>query len=375
MGNRYIVDRQLPERAKLTFFFPNVEEGPDYSMVTLPFFENPKIRERKRARYQKYSLISRSSNLYSYLGADSRKLAVTFKITLPHLLEEHPDITVDKYINSVTFYSDSVKKESFMSPSHSSDSTPLLAFSYLNTFFRNNLKDTAQQVLNSDWGRYGITPGELDSFKSLYAIGIEKEYNESFEAGVDAMAKMVDVPFNPFGSQMSQAITTITPETAKITALDKLNSEVLPDNLKKKYAIIDTIIYWINIIRSSVVNNAISPVYGPPIIRLSHGLMYQNVPCICTDYALDWEELAGYDLQTLLPRRLNVTLNLEEFRTGDFGEFHQNDPIKRDNLAGWEAVLGGPRTMDPGYTTIAAGASPPLLALPQSSGDYLGMHR
>ena len=118
-----------------------------------------------------------------------------------------------------------------------------------------------------------------------------------------------------------------------------------------KYRIIDLIIYWTNIIRSSVVNYSKNPIYGPPIIRLSHGILYQNVPCICTNYSIDFNEPAGYDLDTLLPRQLKITLKLEEFRTGDFGEFApKGSPIERDNLAGWEAVvLGETNSMDPGY--------------------------
>ena len=106
-----------------------------------------------------------------------------------------------------------------------------------------------------------------------------------------------------------------------------------------------------------MINNAQNPIYGPPIIRLNHGIMYQNVPCICTDYSIGWNETAGYDLQTLLPRQLTISLKLEEFRTGNFGKFtgNPNDIIERDNLAGWEAVvLGndeGTNSLDPGYET------------------------
>ena len=117
-----------------------------------------------------------------------------------------------------------------------------------------------------------------------------------------------------------------------------------------KYKIIDIIIYWVNIIRSSVVNNAQNPIYGPPVIRLRHGLMYQDVPFICTDYSITWNENMGYDLATLLPRQLQITMKLNEFRTGDFGTFDPNQLVQRDNLAGWEAVVEGPtNSMDPGY--------------------------
>jgi hypothetical protein len=81
--------------------------------------------------------------------------------------------------------------------------------------------------------------------------------------------------------------------------------------------------------------------------------MYQDIPCICTDYSIGYNEAAGYDLDTLLPRQLQITMKLEEIRTGDFGEFDTTDLIKKDNLAGWEAVvLGDTHSMDPGYGGI-----------------------
>ena len=89
--------------------------------------------------------------------------------------------------------------------------------------------------------------------------------------------------------------------------------------------------------------------------------MYQDIPCICQNYSIDWVEEAGYDVATLLPRRIKVNMKLEELRAGNFGEFKGvNAIIQRDNLAGWEAVvegaMSGPdatptirQSMDPGY--------------------------
>ena len=46
-------------------------------------------------------------------------------------------------------------------------------------------------------------------------------------------------------------------------------------------------------------------------------------------------------------------MKLDEIRTGDFGEFDTTDIIKKDNLAGWEAVvLGDTHSMDPGYGSV-----------------------
>ena len=40
MTNRHRVDRALPERTKLMFYFPMPSEGDSYYTVELPFFEN-----------------------------------------------------------------------------------------------------------------------------------------------------------------------------------------------------------------------------------------------------------------------------------------------------------------------------------------------
>ena len=110
-GNRHIIDRRLPERSKLMFYFPKPQD--DFFVVHLPFFENIKIKESKKAKYQKYSPISRSSNLYTYLGADSRKIDLQFSMTLAHILEEYPYVNSDKYILEAKQDFGTITKESF----------------------------------------------------------------------------------------------------------------------------------------------------------------------------------------------------------------------------------------------------------------------
>lgn len=329
MSNRFIVDRALPERAKLLFYFPMPSQGEDYYVVEVPFFENPSIKENKKARYKKYSLVSRSSNLYSYLGADSKQLTLSFNMTFPHILQEHPDITIDKYITYQLDRSNlETEKQKFLQ-SHKVASVPKgMAFTLGTSYTKSLAVDSARQVLNSEWARKGITVSELETLKNTY--GVEKNSN------------LLPVELNGnFIQEDTNAPTIVLDNNAA--------SQV-------KNRVIDIMIYWVNIIRSSVLNYSKNPIYGPPIIRLRHGILYQDIPCICTNYSIDFNEAAGYDLNTLLPNQLRVTMKLEEIRTGDFGEFNPNDannPIKRDNLAGWEAVvLGETNSTDPGYGGI-----------------------
>jgi len=116
-----------------------------------------------------------------------------------------------------------------------------------------------------------------------------------------------------------------------------------PKGATSRTKIIDIITYWINIIRTSVSNKATDPSWGPPIVRLTHGILYQDVPCIVKNYNIQVDDKQGYDQSTLLPRRIQVILNMEEVRVGDLGKYSPaslaGGPFTRDNLAGWEAVL------------------------------------
>jgi hypothetical protein len=244
MSNRHIVDRHLPERTKLMFYFPVPTKGSDSYVVELPFFENVSIKESKKARYQKYSLISRSSNLYSYLGADSRTLTLSFNMTMPHVLENHPEISIDKYINYMSDKDNlEEEKEKFKKP-YSGDANPKgMAFELGTHYTKTLATESAKQVLNSDWALQGMTAQEHAEFRQSYGV--------------------VENNISPFVTNRS-----VVEEDLDIVPTKPI---VIDDNEQKqlKYRIIDLIIYWTNIIRSSVVNYSKNPIFGPPIIRLS----------------------------------------------------------------------------------------------------------
>jgi|15BtaG_2_1085339.scaffolds.fasta_scaffold00256_17 hypothetical protein len=345
----YIVDRKLPDRTKLMFYYPKPTEESDYYVVGLPFFENVSIKESKKARYKKYSLISRSSDLYSYLGANSRQLSLAFTITLPHIVDLHDDITLDKYIN---YQSDKenfeAEKKKFLKPYEALTGETGMAFKLGTKYTQDLAKDTAKTVLMNATITNSLNLQDKHFIQSRYGIS-EGDMNTINTLG-NVTKNWVGNPLSTFDGAATAANVVNAQEAAQKEA--KLNIENNQD-LELRYRIIDIIIYWTNIIRSSVVNYSKNPIYGPPIIRLRHGIMYQDIPCICTAYSIDYDEAAGYDVNTLLPRRIKYTMKLEEIRTGDFGEFDPADIIKKDNLAGWEAVVtGDTHSMDPGYGGI-----------------------
>ena len=356
MSSRYQIDRRLADRSKLMFYFPAVSETEDHHIVELPFFENIEIRERKKARFKRYDLISRSSNLYSYLGAESRQLDLTFHLTLPHILDDGVYLTREATISD---QSTEYEKKRFQSITEPGDVVLSPAIRMTDRFLTlPGLADSVRQVLSSEWG------------KSLH----------TYPAGESIAAYIYSRFHIPPPSDSHGAIGPMAPDGITAPAPPPVVTGPLPPAVQgpgapppraptptveppepAKQRIIDIIIYWVNIIRASVTNHAEDPLHGPPIIRLSHGIMYQNVPCICRDYRIDWDDKVGYDLDTLLPRRIKVGLKLEEIRTGDFGKYSPNislatgEPVDGasspvdagDNLAGWEAVIEH-GTMDPG---------------------------
>ncbi len=123
----------------------------------------------------------------------------------------------------------------------------------------------------------------------------------------------------------------------------------------KKDNAISLVNYWVNIIRSSVLNNSINPILGPPIVRINHGILYRDVPCVCTDYSIDFDENAGYDLNTLLPKKIKVKLNLVETRTGNFAKYEPGaaqGETDRDTATGWESIIHHPYELDPNPTSF-----------------------
>lgn len=113
---------------------------------------------------------------------------------------------------------------------------------------------------------------------------------------------------------------------------------------------IDVILWWINLIRSSVKNNSTNSQEPPPLVRVSHGILYNDIPCICEDVRIDADINSGYDLKTFIPRVIKIKMELTEIRLGDFGVYSPGKYIEGDNQAGWEAVIEH-GTSDP-YTNL-----------------------
>ena len=298
------MDRKLPERSRLIFEFPT---QPRPFVAYLPFFENIKISESKSANYAKYNPIARSSPLFAYTGAEARRIKLKFNMSLPHIVSQMSVPNMSKYITGGYGYwgSKAERDKFFKSAIQNTNATSPAGEArqdFLNTL-------TVTETIRDSAGNY-LELEQVKARHNLYSPDINED---------------------------------------RATSLDNLYSEELSNGMKTKMQVINVINYWISLIRSSVVNNADFPAQGPPIIRLSHGILYQESPFICQDYSINInDQKGGYDVQTLLPRIIEVNMNLDEVRAGNFTRFGQGQHIIRDNLAGWEQLMVDGGTMESG---------------------------
>jgi hypothetical protein len=90
------------------------------------------------------------------------------------------------------------------------------------------------------------------------------------------------------------------------------------------------VLEFINLIRSSVINHSERPYDGPPLLILDYGIQYINVPCIAKSYSIKFSDDKGYDTELLMPRVLEVSMDLVEIRTSGPGDFQNT---------GWESTV------------------------------------
>lgn len=297
MTTRNITSRLLYERGRIEFHYPN-KAG---TIVFVPFYENPEIKESQSANYADYNPIGRPGSLYAYTGAESRKFKIKATYTLPHLAQHQYGILNFLRLMEKT---DQQKKAEFTqnppvwAAGHETDAETSVSYAGSKRYY---------DLLRTEKGAW---------FSGILGLDLSLE---------TALKKM----------------RAANPEDAHILRIPPMD---------EKDKIIDTLLFFMEVFRTSTVNNVEDPVLGPPLLRLDFGTLYRSVPCVCKSYNLSWEEDVGYDLDTLTPRRLIISLQLEEIRAGNFGKFDPGHIISRDNLAGWESVIGGPDSQSVPYT-------------------------
>ena len=301
---------------KLEFHY--YEEGSPQVRI-IPFYENPRIQESQAPRLATYGPIGRAVNNFAYLGSESRRFKVKFNITLPHLYVE--DLG---NVNTTRGLTQAQKRKHILDPFYKSSEKDALSYQPFST-----LKDRSTRANES-------TP----------PTGGKSAKYDAFYENSEIMDEMSRKFYN----------------WSKIySPLLRLNSQ----GASQRRKIIDKITSMVASVRSSVVNNAIDPIYGPPIVRLSYGILYDNVPCVCQGYSIEFDPDAGFDNKTLLPRVLTLGVELSETRTFNSqgsarevmnlgrGPMGMDILDGRDGLQGWEFIVSDEHefdgmTMDPG---------------------------
>jgi len=276
-NNTAIYGRKLHERSFLLYEFHG--SNGEVTRAHMPFMSNISIKESGEANLASYNLLGRAGQLFSYGGANSRKFDLSFEINFLHLmhLQETEGFT-DRLTRTIKNTDRRTELRRFTDPN---SANPVAAEKYgarLTKQFFDLLGDAAQREIRSK-------------------IGTAERY-ASRETSL-------------FGN---------SPEVQKF---------------------VDLAMYWINLIRSSTLNNSTNTVYGPPIVRLNHGPMYMNSPCLVMDYGISVDSVSNYDVETLLPYTIKVSMTMVESRTGDFGDYVKGDLVKGDNLTGWESIVDG----------------------------------
>lgn len=328
-GKLPINDRKLAERSHLAIEFPQPKGRVIRTFI--PFLENPMVTEKGAANLNEYNLVGRAGQLFSYGGAQSRKLSVTFQISLLHLLEEEPALDNRfKQMFKVFFSERNAAKA---------------AFDLADDTFENEVSLAqaagplgSEQVLQEDVDKAQAAADEAldNAFKAnLTDVGDDRDHaaihRNYYRGMVDAFSA------GQIGNQDNALLESIG---------SFFGAEARGDDTERVNKVINYVVFYINLIRGSVLNNSTNTIYGPPILRLTHGTLYNNVPCLLESYSIDIDGEAGYDVQTLTPKRIRVSLELVESRAGNFGNFKTADIFNGDNLTGWESIIEN-NNMDP----------------------------
>lgn len=285
--------RFLAERSYLYFKY-DTGNSSDSREFYLPMLENIEITESQKPNLAIYDILGRPGNVYAYLGAKSREFNLKFKITLPH---------VHQYITTIGL-------------------NPLF---YSGFRYFQDTRSATKNRMKKDPKYPSDSPSKINYFKKAedtFSTNYQENFSDLRTAGL-----------------YLNSVFKINPEFANVRPFTRENNKTYIDS-------VNLLILWLNVIRTSVVGNAQNTSLGPPVVYINHGTMYNNIPCVCTNYNIRVNNVAGYELLSLTPRQIEISLNLSENRTGSFEKFVPFKLVEGEAVAGWEAVMSY-GTIDP----------------------------
>ena len=390
--------RKLSERSHLAIEFPQTDGRVFRTYV--PFLSNPTISERGQANLIEYDLVGRAGSTYSYGGAKSRVIQLQFQINLLHTMYTDSSEGIDeKFFRQFNlFFSDKkrataafklrpggsyartlARREGAAVGAAWDERDSLKKYTSALLEQQNDFDSRVTEVTVSNYDQPFYMEGGASY--STESDRLSSEAEEEYDAAVEkreradkALAEIqsdiageLDLTSNrdpdievgkgfphsethrAFYREMLALITgqpvadIQTPAIDGVTNafLDTIGADTIPtpqENMNRLNKLMDAIFVWVNLIRGSVLNNSRNTTLGPPIVRLQHGPMYNNVPFVVSDYNISIDDRMGYELETLTPKGLNVQMTLKEYRTN--GTFNESEIESGDHIAGWEAIIG-----------------------------------
>mgnify|MGYP003669532413 CR=1 FL=1 len=270
-------------------------DGEEFSIMRLPFFENPKITEQRNANYASQEIINRNEPYRIWMGSRATKVTVDFNITLPHLL---------------TFASEQLAELV---------KGQLLSVDYQSAILK--LLIAQSQGIPTDVYSPTIPEpkqGFLDKIGDTIGGAVDSVTDAISGFGQDAM----DYLFGADDAEIKDYLDDRYQLTNDI--LEKIDHKIagLGSTQNTRSQVIVYTMYLIDLIRSSVIgstkHNNTDP-YGkkltnPPVIFLTYGALYNNDPFIATAYNITIDGVkSGYEELSLIPRVISVKLSLESY--------------------------------------------------------------
>lgn len=280
------IDSHLEDRAFLLFNFytpggSSTMGGLKYTQLKMDFMENVQIQEQQTSRLSTYQPIGRNGNTYLHMGAESRKFSLSFNITLPNIMQ------------------------------YTTLPTPSARDNY----------------------------EKKKAMREAYKNGGEQDPREAKASDMVDYINLVDQMFQGYLTEQEQRVNLI--KALGENAFSLINPALQVGDVRTRA--IAQVLTWMNLIRSSTLNHSERPQFGPPLVRLTHGIMYQNVPCITTGYSINIDGKSGYDNRTLLPRVIQVKMDLAEVRVSAGKNFDPTGDTAQefDADVGWEVMQQG----------------------------------
>ena len=186
-----------------------------------------------------------------------------------------------------------------------------------------------------------------------YTGSKSREFVINYSMNVDYLFKYANLlpRITPSPSRRGEALFTPGQSSSRQGGVQYYIEQSNSQDLENKRKALEFIDYQINLVRSMPINNAEQPTQAPPIVRLNHGLLYQDIPCVCRNYSISQDSGPARDIgykSKISNKFVTIEIMLSETRTGDYQKtsFDPNNNSSRDNIVGWEQILKG-RSLDP----------------------------